>query len=141
MDQKIKQLKGKFLQEISKISSLPALEQLEISYLGRKAGELTKVLRGLKDLTAEQKKEIGQESNKLKSEISRLIEEKRLRLKEESFGSDNFLDVTLPGIEMPQGHLHLVTHAIREITEIFEKIGFVRRRYPKLNGIIMLLSL
>jgi phenylalanyl-tRNA synthetase alpha chain len=133
MDKQIKQLKEKFLQDISGISDLSSLERLEIDYLGRKAGELTKILRGLKDLSDELRKEIGQLSNELKNEITRLIEEKRNELKGKSGSLVSCLDMTLPGSEMPEGHLHLVTQAIREISEIFEHIGFARRRYPEVE--------
>ena len=43
------------------------------------------------------------------------------------------LDITLPGIRPPQGHLHPVTSAIEEISSIFEKIGFIRVRYPEVD--------
>lgn len=47
--------------------------------------------------------------------------------------SDEYLDVTMPGIRPPQGHLHIVTQAIMEITRIFERIGFTRSRYPEMD--------
>src|SRR3989339_621794 len=46
---------------------------------------------------------------------------------------DRFFDLTLPGAELSNGHLHLMTKAIREITEIFERIGFNRVRYPEVE--------
>jgi phenylalanyl-tRNA synthetase alpha chain len=43
------------------------------------------------------------------------------------------VDVTEPGARPPEGHLHIVTQAINEITSIFERIGFVRTRYPEVD--------
>jgi len=132
MKEQITQLKKQFTQDVEKISDLKQLADLEIKYLGRKAGELTRVLRGLKDLSVAEKREAGQLSNQLKQEI----EEKIAQVKN-SFEGNNAslpdLDVTLPGIKMPEGHLHLVTQAIREITEIFSQIGFTRVRYPEVE--------
>jgi phenylalanyl-tRNA synthetase alpha chain len=129
---KILQIKQQFNEEIKKISDLNSLEQLEIKYLGRKAGLLNDVLRGLKDLTDLAKKEIGQEANVLKKEIEQLITEKRNALKADN-QTQEFLDISLPGAKLPEGHLHLVSQAIIEIAEIFERIGFVRRRYPEVE--------
>ncbi|MFA6254444.1 MAG: phenylalanine--tRNA ligase subunit alpha [Patescibacteria group bacterium] len=132
MKQKIQQIKEQFNEEISKISDLVKLAELEIRYLGRKAGELTQILRGLKTVPADQKKEIGQLANQLKQEMVEKIETAKKVIKGQAISSD-WLDVTLPGVQWPQGHLHLVTQAISEITEIFEHVGFVRRRYPEVE--------
>jgi len=132
MKDKLQQLKDRFEQEIKKISDSINLEQLETKYLGRKAGELTQILRGLKDLSADQRKEIGQLANELKRDITEKLEQAKDVIKGQGKGPD-FLDVTLPGVQLPEGHLHLVTQAIREINEIFEQIGFTRVRYPEVE--------
>lgn len=132
MKEKIQQLKEQFGREAAKIADLLALEQLEIKYLGRKAGELTNILRGLKAVPGHQRKEIGQLANELKQEITGKINQARQAIKGQS-KDKAWLDVTLPGVEFPQGHLHLVTQAIREITEIFDRIGFTRVRYPEVE--------
>ena len=132
MLEKIKQLKEQFEQEMAKISDLLALDQLEIKYLGRKAGELTKILRNLKEVPQNQRREIGQLANEFKNEIAEKISQAKNIVKGQ--GKDKeWLDVTLPGVKLPQGHLHLVTQAIREIADIFERIGFTRRRYPEVE--------
>ena len=59
MKEEISELKDMFLKEISQIKDVAILVDLEIKYLGRKAGELTQILRGLKDLPEKQRKEIG----------------------------------------------------------------------------------
>ena len=132
MKEKLQQLKEKFEQEIAKISDLVNLDQLEVKYLGRKAGELTRILRGLKDLSADQRKEIGQLANELKHVITEKVQQAKNVVKGQSKGFDR-LDVTLPGTRLPEGHLHLVTQAIREINEIFKRIGFTRVRYPEVE--------
>ncbi|MFA5022127.1 MAG: phenylalanine--tRNA ligase subunit alpha [Patescibacteria group bacterium] len=132
MNEKLLQIKTQFTQAISQVSNLDDLEKLEVDYLGRKAGVLTDILRNLKDLSETERREIGGLANVLKKEIELAITEKRNLLKAENTNQD-FFDVTLPGIKLAEGHLHLLTQAITEIAEIFERIGFVRRRYPEVE--------
>jgi len=132
MKNKIQQLKEEFGQEIEKVSDLVALGELEIRYLGRKAGELTKVLRGLKDVPQKQRQEMGQLANEVKQEIAEKIDQAKALIKGQAPKSE-WLDITLPGTKFPEGHLHLVTQAIREIVDIFEKVGFTYRRYPEVE--------
>ena len=132
MKEKIQQLKVQFDQEISKILDPTALAGLEIKYLGRKAGQLTKILRSLKDIPEKERREIGQLANSVKQEIESKLKAVRKSISGRA-RNEEWLDVTLPGEPMPEGHLHLVTQAIGEIVEIFEAIGFSRRRYPEVE--------
>jgi len=132
MKEKLQQFKNQFIEEIGKISDLASLDQLEIKYLGRKAGVLTDVLRGLKDLSKTERRQAGQQANELKKEIEERISQAKNSLGDKKSPSGE-LDVTLPGLAFPEGHLHLVTQAIREITEIFEQVGFIRRRTPEVE--------
>ena len=131
MKDKINQLSKQFTLELAAVKDFAELTALELRYLGRKAGELTKILRGLKDLPEVQRRELGQLANRFKTDVTAQIAAARGRL--EHPGSDSVIDVTVPGIRPPEGHLHLVTHAIREIAEIFERIGFYRVRYPEID--------
>lgn len=132
MKHKIQQIKEQFEQEIEKISDLLELGELEIRYLGRKAGQLTAALRGLKDIPAQQRKEAGQLANQLKKEVEVKIARMKRSLKGQRQVKEK-VDLSLPGVKFPAGHLHLVTQAIEEIVQIFEKIGFVHRRYAEVD--------
>lgn len=132
MKEQLKKLEEKFFIEAAAVNQASALEGLEIKYLGRKAGELTKILRGLKDVSETDRRELGKVSNELKKKIEIKINELRQKLKQND-GGDNWIDVTLPGRSVEQGHLHIVTQAISEISEIFSRIGFTRRRYPEVE--------
>ena len=131
MKDKINQLSKQFTLELPAVKDFAELTRLEIRFLGRKAGELTKILRGLKDMPEGQRKELGQLANTFKTDVTAQIAAARRRLEQPS--SSSTFDVTVPGIRPPVGHLHLVTHAIREIQEIFERIGFYRVRYPEIE--------
>jgi hypothetical protein len=91
----ISTLKIQFNQEIAKVSSEQELADLDTKYLGRKAGLLTNILRGLKDLSVEEKKIVGPLANQLKEEMEGLIKEQQFRLK--GLADNQTIDVTLPG--------------------------------------------
>lgn len=132
MKDKLDQIIKEFNDEIQKVSDLLSLGELEIRYLGRKAGQLTGVLRGLKDVPEKQRGEIGKLANEIKHEVEAKIDQAKKALKQQSSVKEVF-DVTLPGVSFPEGHLHLVTQTIEEIESIFERIGFTRRRYPEVD--------
>ena len=132
---KLNDLKNRLLKAIESASSLGDLEKAEIRFLGRK-GELTNVLRQLGSLPESERRELGRLANEIKQEAERRIVAARERLSASAAGSvadRERVDVTEPGLRPPEGHLHLVTQAIREITAIFERIGFVRTRYPEVE--------
>lgn len=132
MKDKLDQIKKQFDEEIDKISDLLSLGELEIRYLGRKAGQLTGVLRGLKDVPEKQRGEIGKLANEIKHDVEVKIDQAKKSLKQQTSIKEVF-DVSLPGVSFPEGHLHLVTQTIEEIESIFERIGFTRRRYPEID--------
>lgn len=77
-----------------------------------------------------EKKEFGKTINNLKTDIESAIAK---REKELLTDTEPYTDITLPGTRFPQGHLHLVTYAIEEITRIFSRIGFIRMNYPEVE--------
>lgn len=112
--------------EISATKNERELNDVEVVYVGRK-GKLTGLLRQLKDLSIEQRREIGPVANQIHSAISGAITAARQNF---AAASREKIDVTLPGIPPTTGHLHLVTQAIEEISSIFREIGFQRVRHP-----------
>jgi phenylalanyl-tRNA synthetase alpha chain len=127
MLEKLKKLKETALKEISRVDSSKSLEELRVKFLGKK-GEVTEILKGLKDLSIEEKKVVGQEANKLKNEITSQIEQKltEITAKEISskLSSAESFDITLPEIDYPLGSLHPITIVQKEIERIFTGMGF-----------------
>lgn len=111
------------------------LEAIEIQFLGRK-GRLTSILKGLASVDEAERPTLGALANQIKVASEQAIALKRQELQDQALSNLGELereDVTEPGIRPPEGHLHIVTQAIREITSIFEKIGFTRTRYPEVE--------
>lgn len=134
METKLTESKNQALPEIKNAQSSPELESLRIKYLGRK-GEINALLKEIASLPIQERIKWGRLANEVKTGIEKALREKfqSLQAIEIKDLEKDWLDVTLPGQRPPQGHLHLVTQAIREISAIFEKVGFVRSRYPEVE--------
>ena len=114
------------LGELQAMSDLTDLDAWRIQYLGRR-GALTQVMRGIGQLTPEQRPEVGQVSNDVKSALEAAFDQRADALKEERLASTlarEQIDVTLPGFPVSLGHLHPTTQTLREITDIFAEMGF-----------------
>ncbi|MAF24347.1 phenylalanine--tRNA ligase subunit alpha [bacterium] len=131
MRDKLKKIKVDFGEDLKKVSSAKHLEELENKYLSRSRGLLTGVLRGLKKIPEASRPVIGQQANEIKQWLIAEITKKGKSLKTPS--RNEVVDVTAPGKRYPTGHLHLVTQAIRDIEEIFARIGFQRHRGPEVE--------
>lgn len=131
MEEQIQNLKNEALAQISNIETETELEELKSNYLGHK-GKLAKITQGIAKLPLGERAVVGQLVNDTKEAIEHVLNERleALRAKTEK---TVWFDPTVPGIKPPQGHLHLVTAAIEEIAKNFERIGFVRVRYPEVE--------
>ena len=120
----IEELKKKFKEDLVKVSDKKSLDDLRLRYLGRN-GELNKILRGLKEMSEEERIEVGRYVNEFKNEINELMHTADEKLKQavKTF-SKEWLDITAPGAKLPRGHLHPRTQLMRRAIYIFESLGF-----------------
>ena len=131
IEQKIKKIEEEVKQQIQIINDLKQLEALRIKYLGRK-GELTNILRSLKDLSLEQRKIIGPKAQQLKQELDKLIS-----LKKEDLEKRNLIpkiDLTKPGKRLKLGHLHPLTLVEQKMRQIFSGMNFSVVDGPELEN-------
>ncbi len=120
----LKQIGKQAFEELEKIEDLAELEKFRIKYLGRK-GKLTVVLRSLKDLSPVKKKKIGAEANQLKNELNGALEKKKKKIENWKLKIGNSkIDITAPGVKLPQGHLHPITQVLLQVEEVFQSMGF-----------------
>jgi phenylalanyl-tRNA synthetase alpha chain len=124
MKQELIKIKEEIKDSLKYIKDSESLENLKIKYLGRKDGKLTNLLRNLKDLSVEQKKDIGKLANEIKCDVTDLIEKTKQQLAEKKEKQDNFFDPTIPGVKIANGHLHPLTKVRLEVEEIFKSMGF-----------------
>jgi phenylalanyl-tRNA synthetase alpha chain len=110
-------------------ADVAALDAVRVHWLGRK-GELTLMLRQLKDVAADERPAAGQALNRAKQEISAAVEDRQAELLRESDATVLDLDLTRPGRGSLRGSLHPVPEVIDEICEIFQGLGFSRVEGP-----------
>ena len=126
MQNKLQELKELFIWELETTSSQENLEILEKDFLG-KTGKLKEILKGIKDLTPEEKKVIWPEANKLKVFIETEISEKSKKIEEERFEKmeeEQKIDVTLQFPSKQKGHIHPISITSNLLEEIFISLGF-----------------
>ena len=126
MNNQLKEIRERVLNQLAEIRDAQPLEQLRVQVLGKK-GELTGILRGMGKLPPEERPVIGQLVNETRAALEAAIEkrsneiaarEKEARLKAEA------LDVTLPGPERSAGSLHPLNLALNKMIDIFVGMGY-----------------
>ncbi len=135
MKEKLEQLKSQATAAFKAAKNSAELEALEIRFLGRK-GEMNALMQGMAGLPGHERPAMGKLANEVKLSIERTLAERRRELETEALGAlakTEWMDVTLPGARPPEGHLHLVSDAITEITDLFGRLGFTRVRYPEVE--------
>ncbi len=131
MREELHNLRNEALALIQEAPNSQELESLRIAFLGRQ-GKINQFLKELKNLPQEEKKQVGQLINEIKTTLEKAINHKSFT-PQPAVNQKLDFDPTLPGKKPPQGHLHLVTQAIEEIQRIFTDIGFIRVRYPEVE--------
>lgn len=104
------------------------VEQLRTKYLG-KNGLFKEASALIKQVSATGKKAFGQELNRVKQQLEAELAKRATA----STKQQQAIDLTLPGERPHLGHLHPISQAIEEISQIFDKIGFNRVRYPEVD--------
>ena len=103
-----------------------ALDSWRVEYLGRK-GRLTGVLRGLAELSIDERKALGAASNELKAELEAAFDARSEELRRAAIAASietGKVDVTLPARPHRRGGLHPVTQLLREVLDVFRSMGF-----------------
>jgi phenylalanyl-tRNA synthetase alpha chain len=120
------ELKAEAIAAIEAATEGGALEQLRVDYLGKK-GKLTGLLKGLGQLSAEERPKAGAEINAVKQALQELINERKQALHAEAMAAKlaaERVDVTLPGRNVDVGGLHPITRTIQRMEDFFGTIGF-----------------
>jgi phenylalanyl-tRNA synthetase alpha chain len=123
---------------IAAATTSPALEDVRVRYLGRKA-ELPNLLRSVAELPPEQRAATGKAANQARQALEAAIEQRGGELAtaelEQRLVADR-IDVTLPAAPLPAiGRLHLMTQTRREIEDVFIGLGFNVAEGPEIETV------
>ncbi len=129
MQSKLEQLKSEVLLALKSIKNKANLEELENKILGRKNGELTNIMKGLKDLTDDERKIVGQLANEAKLEIEAVLQTKKIQLSQADWQTNlekERLDITQPALpKIEYGHFHPNTIVQNDLENLFNSMGFM----------------
>lgn len=126
MKEKLSAIKEEAIKKIQETDSLEKLNEVRVAYLGKK-GELTAVLKGMKDVSPEERPIVGQLVNEAREAIEGFLEETKKKMesaiREEQLKKE-VIDVTLPAKKNSVGHRHPNTIALEEVERIFVGMGY-----------------
>ena len=126
MKDKLQKIREEALKQIEASDALEKLNDIRVAYLGKK-GELTAVLKSMKDVAPEERPKVGQMVNETREAIEKMLEESRQRLariaREEQMKRE-VIDVTLPAKKTNVGHSHPNAIALDEVERIFIGMGY-----------------
>lgn len=126
MKEQLEKMKAEALKQIETSDALEKLNDIRVAYLGKK-GELTSVLKGMKDVSPEDRPKVGQMVNEAREMIEAKLEETMKALarkaREEQMKKEA-IDVTLPASKKSLGHSHPNTIALEEVERIFVGMGY-----------------
>ncbi len=126
MKEKLQKIKEEAISQIQSSKELSKLNDVRVAFLGKK-GELTAVLKGMKDVLPQDRPAVGQLVNETRAAIEEMLEEtkKKLEAAELEFRlKQEVIDVTLPAKKNRIGHRHPNTIALEEVERIFVGMGY-----------------
>lgn len=126
MLEEILELRRKYDDELKNVNSLSLLNDLRVNYLGKKS-KIQEFSERLRDLSNEDKKEVGKAINDAKNYFEYSLNELRINLELSELNSKltkEKIDVTLPGTKLNSGIVHPITRVINDIEELFISMGY-----------------
>ena len=126
MKDRLQKIREEAIAKIQASENLEKLNEIKVAVLGKK-GELTEVLKGMKDVAAEDRPAVGQMVNDTRAAIEAKLEEVKEQLSKavrEAKLKSEVIDVTLPAKKNNMGHRHPNTIALEELERIFVGMGY-----------------
>jgi len=123
---RIQELKSEALSAVASAGSTATLEEVRVRFLGR-SSEITEIKKSIGSLPPEDRKEVGREANLASREIEAALGERTGELAAAEGGARlraEAVDVTLPGVPFPSGHLHPSQRVIDDVVDFFVGMGY-----------------
>ncbi len=126
IESKLKEIRDKVTEAVKNAGTLEIINDLRVKVIGKK-GELTEIMKSMKDIPKEEKPKFGQLVNELRNEVEELLSSTTNRIKKELRQKqleEETIDVTLPAKKTERGHKHPNQVALEEIERIFTGMGY-----------------
>ena len=121
--------------DLESVDDLNLLQQKKANYLGKK-GPFAEIMAGMKNLTADAKKEIGMATNKVKQSIEARFEAKRAAIENAIIAKkleQEKIDVTLPGVQLPIGGIHPLMQTVMDLEDLYISMGYTVAEGPEVE--------
>ena len=126
MKEKLQEITKKAMEQIDAAEEMSSLNDVRVAILGKK-GELTAVLKSMKDVKPEERPAVGQLVNETRAAIEEKLNEAKEKLEQAELErrlKTEVIDVTLPAKKARIGHLHPNTNVLEEVEDIFVGMGY-----------------
>ena len=135
MKQQLEAILASAKKELSETKTARDLDTVRVKFLGKK-GELTAILKGMKNVAPEERPIIGQLVNDVRAAVETALEQQSELIERAAMDAklkSETLDVTMPGEEVTLGHKHPLTKVLDEIKDIFIGLGFQIAEGPEVE--------
>src|SRR5699024_1987947 len=125
LQQKLEMLQTEALEKIDQVNSIDELEDIRVTYMGKK-GKVTGVLKGMKDLTPEERPVVGKTANIVSGKIKKAVEKTKVDVDESEMRAQlegERFDVTLAGRSIGPSQGHVIVQIMESIEDLFLGIG------------------
>lgn len=132
---KLDELREEGLKKIAEAKDSKILQELRVSYLGKK-GPIQEVMKMMKDLSKEERPKFGQQVNEIKELIANAIEEKKVEIEALEMNSkleSEKIDITLDGYKPNLGNIHPLNQIVQEIEDLFIGLGYSVEEGPEVE--------
>ena len=135
MNEKLDEILKNGLEEIEKCTDLKSLDEVRVKFLG-KQGELTAILRNMKEIPPEERKNVGMRANTIRENLENALGEKNNKMEEEKLLADmakEKIDITMPSKGVKKGALHPLTRFNNKFMDICVEMGFTVIQGPEID--------
>ena len=136
MQEKANDIKTSLLKDIESVNKLQELVELRAKYIG-KSGVITELTKNMKELSVEEKKEVGKVVNILKTEATEIIDVKEKEINERILNEKlekEVIDITLPAKKVKRRSLHPMTRITEEFEDLFVSMGYTVYEGPEVES-------
>ncbi len=132
--QQIETLGGEFDALVAPLTDEQELRAAQAQFLGKK-GKVSQLMKLMGKMPPESRKDVGAAFNQVKDRITAAVDRKLADLDHAARAADlaRVVDVTLPGRDSPQGHVHILSQVRAEVVNIFAELGFEVAEGPQVE--------
>ncbi len=126
INEQLEKIREEALKQLSETEGLDRLNEIRVNFLGKK-GQLTGILKSMKDIPPEERPKFGQLVNEVRAQLEKEMEERKAKFEEAARNARlkaEVIDVTLPAKKNKVGHKHPNTVALEEVERIFTGMGY-----------------